>query len=222
MSTIQTSGFLTINGELYSAPNLTIGMKENEITLDGHVRGSFNGILMATGVQTTGIEYNFNGVIVNASNSLPVTFNAFLTNSAEQSAANVIPPPTIPSSSQSKQVPDLPMMMLTSGNDQAYMASTYKLVVKIFDPKSNPQKIFDQYYGGIPDVSITVTFIEPDNKTLVQSIGKTDSKGIYQDEVIMPQTQYSQEQVKVLINATKKGYVTQQTTLPVLLIRYQS
>ena len=34
----------------------------------------------------------------------------------------------------------------------------------------------------------------------------------------MPYTEYSQEQVQVKINATKNGYVTQQTTLPLLLI----
>jgi len=215
------NGFLTINGEFYSASNLTM-IKGNDITLTGYVKGSFNGLLMATGIQTTGIEYNFNGAIVNSSNSVPVTFTAFLTNPTGQSAANVTPPQTILRSSPPQQVPDLPMMMLTSGNNQAYMAYTYKMMVKIFDPKSNPQKIFDQFYGGIPDVDLTVTFIEPDNKTLVQSIGKTDSKGIFQDEVIMPHTQYSQEQVNVIIKATKKGYVTQQTSLTVLLVRYQS
>ena len=216
------NGFLTINGEKYYAPNLIVSIKENEIILTGYVKGSFNGLLMATGVHTTGIEYNFNGAIVNGSSSVPFTFTAFLTSPAEQSAANVIPPQTIPSSSLPQQVPDLPMMMLTSGNNQAYMAHTYKLVVKVFYPKTNPQKIFDQFYGGIPEVNITVTFIEPDNKVLVQTIGKTDSKGIYIDEVIMPHTQYSQEQVKVIIKANKKGYITQQTTLPVLLVRYHS
>jgi hypothetical protein len=64
--------------------------------------------------------------------------------------------------------------------------------------------------------------VDLNNKIIGQSIGKTDSKGFYQVGIIMPYTQSSQEQVQVIINATKNGYVTQQVTLPLTLIRYNS
>ncbi len=216
------SGSLTLNGQHYNAPNLTIVINGDAITLTGNIQGSFNVLLMTTGIHTTGIEYNFNGVIMNNGNSVPVTFTALLTNPAGQSAPITIPKQNIASTVAPQQVPSIPMLMLTSNNNRVYMTYTYNLVVKIFDPQSNPQKIFDQSHGGIPDVNIAIAIIDPNNKIIGQSIGKTDSGGTYQAGITMPYTQYSQEQVQVMINATKNGYVTQQVTLPLLLIRYNS
>ena len=217
----KASGFLTVNGEPYSASNLTITIKPNMIAITGNVQGHVNGLLMITGIPTTGIEYDFNGVIANAGNSVPVNFTAFLTNPTTQSVTTASPPQNIPSSIP-PQAPGLPMMMLTSENNLAYMLFPYQITVKIFDPQSNPQKIFDQYYGGIPDANITITFIESNNNILIQSTGKTDSKGIYQVGFTMPNTQYSQQPVNIIINATKNGYTSQQTVLPITLIRYHS
>jgi hypothetical protein len=200
-------------------------IKGDEITLTGYVQGSFNVLLMATGVHTSGISYNFNGAIMNNGNSVPVTFTASLTNPAKQSTTNVISAQNIPSTPTQNihtQAPGIPMLMLTTHNDQVYMAYPYNLVVKIFDPQSNPQKIFDQFTGGISDVNITATVLDPNNKIIGQSIGKTDSKGIYQVGITMPYTEWQQEQLQVMINATKKGYTTQSTTLPLLLIHPNS
>ena len=99
------------------------------------------------------------------------------------------------------------------------MGYTYNLVVRIFDPQSNPQKIFDQFYGGISDVNITATIVDSNNMIIAQSSGKTDSNGGYQAGIIVPHRQSSQEQVKMVINATKNGYVTQQVTLPFWIVR---
>ena len=109
-------------------------------------------------------------------------------------------------------------MMLTTRNDKVYMAYPYNLVVKIFDPQSNPQKIFDQFIGGISDVNITVTILDQNSKILGQFAGKTDNKGIYQGGITMPYTERQQEQLKVMVNATKNGYATQSDTLQVLLV----
>ncbi|MDR3782672.1 MAG: hypothetical protein P4K92_05120 [Candidatus Nitrosotalea sp.] len=216
------SGTLILNGLHYNAPNLTIVINGDEVTLTGNIQGSFNVLLMTTGIRTTGIEYNFNGAIMNNGNSVPVTFTALLTNPAGQSSTVTIPKQNIPSTVATQQVPSIPMLMLTSNNNRAYMAFTYNLSVRIFDPKSNPDKIFDQFYGGIPDVNITATVVDLNNKIIGQSIGKTDSSGFYQIGIIMPYTQSTQEQVQLMINATKNGYATQQVTLPILLIRYNS
>lgn len=220
------SGFLTLNGKHYDASSLTIVIKEDEITLTGYVQGSYNVLLMATGVHTSGISYNFNGAIMNNGNSVPVTFTASLTNPAKQPGTNVISTQNIPSTTaqniKNTPAPGIPMLMLTTHNDQVYMAYPYNLVVKIFDPQSNPQEIFDQFTGGISDVNITVTILDPNNEIIGQSIGKTDSKGIYQDGITMPYTEWLQEQLKVMINATKKGYATQVSTLPLLLIHPSS
>ncbi len=216
------SGTLTLNGQQYNAPNLTIGINTNEITLTGQIQGSSSVFLQVTGTLTTGIEYNFNGVTMNGGNSAPVTFTALFTNPAGQSAPTTIPKQNVTSTTVPQQVPSLPMLMLTSNNNRAYMAFTYNLSIRIFNPQSNPDKIFDQYYGVIPDVNITATVVDQNNKTIAQSVGKTDSSGFYQVGIIMPYTQSSQEQVQVMINATKNGYTAQQVTLPVLLIRYNS
>jgi hypothetical protein len=215
------SGFLTLAGKHYDAPNLTVVIKGDEITLTGYVQGSFNVLLMATGVHTSGIIYNFNGAIMNNGNSVPVTFTASLTTPAKQSITNVISTQNIsstPAQNIHTQASGIPMLMLTTHNDQVYMAYPYTLVVKIFDPQSNPQKIFDQFTGGISDVNITATVLDPNNEIIGQSVGKTDSKGIYQVGITMPYTEWQQEQLQVMINATKKGYTTQSTTLPLLLI----
>lgn len=212
------SGFLTLNGKHYDAHNLTVVIKGDEITLTGYVQGSFNVLLMTTGVHTSGITYNFNGAMMNNGNSVPVTFTASLTNPAKQPVTNVMPTQNI----QSTPAPGIPMLMLTTHNDQVYMAYQYNLVVKIFDPQSNPQKIFDQFTGGIPNVNITATILDPNNRIIGQSIGKTDNKGIYQDGITMPYTEYSQEQLQVIINATKNGYAAQFATLPLLLIHPNS
>ena len=216
------SGTLTLLGQHYKAPNLNIIIKKDQITLTGNIIGSYQGLLMTTGIHTKGIEYKFNGVVSQNGKNTPTTFTALLTNDAKKPApiiTTVKQPVTTPAV---KQPPVLPMLMLTTHNGQVYMAYTYNFAVKIFDPKSNPQKIFDQFFGGISDVNIIATIIDPNNKIIGQSIGKTDSKGIYQDGITMPYTEYSQEQVQVMINATKIGYTTQTTTLPLLLIHPNS
>lgn len=214
------SGTLTLNGKSYNAHSLSIEIKTDKVTLTGQIQGASIVLLEVTGVRTTGIEYNFNGVIINNGNSVPVTFTALLTNPAVQPVT--IPPPKQEIPITTPQTPKLPMLMLTTNNNQAYMAFTYSLSVRIFDPQTNTQKIFDQFYGGIPDVNITVNIIDPNNKTLTQSTGKTDSKGFYEVVITMPYTQSSQEQEQVIINATKNGYTSQQVTLPLLLVRYHS
>jgi hypothetical protein len=175
---------------------------------------------------TKAIEYLVNvGIIIvnvqsNQTNTQNQTTVSTPVTSTDQTPNSLtLSKPIIPAP---KQVPKLPMLMLTSNNNRAYMAFTYNLSVRIFDPQSNPDKIFDQFIGGISDTNITATIVDSNNKIIGQSIGKTDSKGFYQVGIIMPYTQSSQEQVQVIINATKNGYVTQQVTLPLTLIRYNS
>ena len=216
------SGSLTLNGQQYDAPNLTIMINTDEITLSGQIQGASSVFLQVTGTPTTGIEYNFNGVTMSGGNSVPVTFTALFTNPAVQSVPTVTPLQNVTSTITPQQAPSLPMLMLTSNNNRAYMAFTYNLSVRVFDPQSNPDKNFDQYYGGISDVNITATIVDQNNKIIAQSTGKTDSSGFYQAKITMPYTQSSQEQTQVMINATKNGYITQQSTLPLLLIRYNN
>ena len=216
------SGTLTLKGQHYKAPNLNIVIKKDQITLTGNIIGSYQGLLMTTGIHTKGIEYKFNGVVSQNGKNTPTTFTVLLTNDANKPTPTITPIKQPVTTTVVKQPPGLPMLMLTTHNGQVYMAYTYNFVVKIFDPKSNPQKIFDQFFGGISDVNIIATILDPNNKIIGQSIGKTDSKGIYQDGIGIPYTQYSQEQVQVMINATKKGYTTQISTLPLLLIHPNS
>lgn len=225
-----TSGTLTLKGQHYKAPNLFTVIKKDQITLTGKIIGTYQGLLMTTGIHTKGIEYKFSGVILQNGKNVPITFTALLTNDANKPASTITTvkqPVTATVSKQpvttpvAKQPSGLPMLMLTTNNNKAYMAYTYNFVIKIFDPKSNPQKIFDQFYGGISDVNIIVTISSQDNKIIGQSIGKTDSKGIYQDGIIIPYRPYQQEQVQVTVNATKNGYSTQSSIFPLSLIRQQ-
>ncbi|MGI0061368.1 MAG: Ig domain-containing protein [Nitrosotalea sp.] len=215
------SGILNINGKQYSAPDLTMTMQGGEIKLTGNIQGSYNLLLMAVGIHTSGIEYQFSGSTINNDKSEQFQFTALLTNEGT-SLPSVISKQSITTTTAPKQTPGLSMLMLTTQNDRVYMAYVYNLVVKIFDPQSNPQKIFDQFTGGISDVSINATIIDPNNKIIGQSLGKTDSKGIYQGGINMPYTQYEQEQLQVMVNATKNGYATQFVTLPLLLIHPNS
>lgn len=212
------NGSLTLNGQQYNAPNLTIGISTGEITLTGQIQGSSSVFLQVIGTPTTGIEYNFNGVIMNGGNSVPVTFTALFTNPAGQSASTAIPKQNVISTTVPQQAPSLPMLMLTSNNNRVYVGSPYNLAVRIFDPQSNHDKIFDQYYGGIPNVNITATVIGQNNMIITQFNGKTDSNGQYQAAIIMPNTQYSQQNANMIINATKNGYQTQQVTLPLTIV----
>jgi hypothetical protein len=206
------SGSLTLNGKQYNASNLSINVNGDVITLTGQIQGIIGGLLQVSGTRTTGIEYDFSGNIVSGGSFIPVTFVAFSTNPAEQSTPSITP----------KQVTNLPMLMLTSSNDRVYMGSNYNLVVRVYNPQANPQKIFDQYHGGISDVTITATIVDTSNKIITQSSGKTDSSGGYQAGILIPVRPSSQEQAKININATKDGYTTQQVSMTFWIIRQNS
>lgn len=214
------NGSLIINGKQYTASNLAIIVNADKITLTGQIQGTSSGILEVIGTHTTGIEYRFNGNILSNNNSIPITFTALFTNPAVPSTPNTVPEPNTPA--PVSQVPKLPMLMLTSPNDRVYMGKIYNLVVRVYDPQSNPQKIFDQYNGGISDVNITATIVDVNNKIITQSSGKTDSKGGYQAGIPIPIRPSSQEQVYININATKNGYVAQHVTLPFWIMRQNS
>ena len=206
------SGSLTLNGKQYNAPNLGVNVNGDMITLTGQIQGTMSGLLQVSGIRTTGIEYDFNGNIISSGNFIPVTFVVFSTNPAEQSTPSTAP----------KQVTNLPMLMLTSNNDRVYMGSNYNLLVRVYNPQSNPQKIFDQYHGGISDVTITAIIVDSSNKIITQSSGKTDSKGGYQVGILIPVRPSTQEQAKININATKNGYTTQHVSMTFWIIRQNS
>jgi hypothetical protein len=205
-----TSGTLDLKGQYYKASNLNSVIKKDHITLTGNIIGSYQGLLVTTGIHTKGIEYKFGGIISHEGKNIPIAFTALLINDANKPASaitTVKQPAAITAVNQPP--PSLPMLMLATHNDKMYMAYAYNFMVKIFDPKSNPHKIFDQYYGGIADVNIIVTILDLDKKIIGQSIGKTDSNGVYQERITIPYMQYQQEQVQVMISATKKGYTAQ-------------
>lgn len=214
------NGSLTINEKQYTASNLAIIVNADKITLTGQIQGTSSGLLEVIGIPTTGIEYRFNGNILSNGNSIPVTFTALFTNPAVQSTSNTVPEQNTPApvSPASK----LPMLMLTQPNDRVYMGKIYNLVIRVYDPQSNPQKILDQFNGGISDVNITATIVDVNNKIITQSSGKTDSKGGYQAGIAIPIRPSSQEQVYININATKNGYVEQHLTLPFWIMRQNS
>ncbi|HEV2193804.1 MAG TPA: hypothetical protein VGR54_09330 [Nitrosopumilaceae archaeon] len=201
------SGTLALNGKQYSASNLLWIIKGDQIQLTGYVVGSDSVLLEITGIHTTGIEYKFYGAIMNNGKSQPVTFTALFVIEGKRSTITT----TIQNTTSS--TPMLPMLMLTSQSNQVYMRYPYNLAVKIFDPKTNPDKNFDQFEGGISDVSITATILDQNNHLFAQLVGKTDSKGIYQDGVVMPYSDYTTQQMKVMVNATKKGYIAQSATM---------
>lgn len=219
------NGSLVLNGKQYNANNLAVSVNADKITITGQIQGGTSVLLQASGTRTTGIQYNFNGNIVSNGNFTPVTFVAFLTNPAVQSTT-IIPSKQVTSpavqSTPTTQAPNLPMLMLTSSSDRVYMGSNYNLVVRVYDPQSNPQKIFDQYHGGIADVSITAIITDSNNKIVSQSSGHTDSKGGYQTGILIPIRPSFQEQVKININATKNGYATQQTSMTFWIVRQNS
>ncbi|HET6458653.1 MAG TPA: fibronectin type III domain-containing protein [Nitrosopumilaceae archaeon] len=200
------SGTLSLNGKQYSASNLLWIIKGNQIQLTGNVVGSDSVLLELTGIHTTGIEYKFYGSVMSNANSVPVTFTALFVIGGKQSTTTTIQNTT-------STTPMLPMLMLTSNYDRVYMKYPYNFVVKIFDPKTNPDKNIDQFNGGISNVDITANILDQNSHLFAQLAGKTDNKGIYQDGVLIPYSDYKTEQMKVIVNATKKGYIAQSATM---------
>jgi hypothetical protein len=202
------SGTLIFVGIHYNAHSLIISKQGNQIQIVGNIQASNSFMLNAVGVSTNGAEYNFYGVISNNIKSTPVKFTALLNEGSNQPTGTVSNQP-----STTNQTPTLPMLMLSAQSDHVTMGYLYSLAVKIFDPKTNPDKTFDQFYGGISDVNINGNILDESNHIFASFSGKTDSKGLYQYQVQAPYYQGMQQIFKVIVNATKKGYTPQVTTM---------
>ena len=202
------SGTLIIAGIRYSAPDLFISEQGSQIQLQGNLQTDDTSTLEAVGVSSNGNEYNFYGTISNSGHSIPVNFAALYTHivtnqpNTGSTKASITP----------SQIPMLPMMMLYTQSDHVIMGYPYNLAVKIFDPKTNPQKTFDQFNGGIPDVNIIGTIISNDH-VFTSFSGMTDSKGLYQYQLQTAYNQGWQQTFNVMINASKNGYMPQSTTM---------
>lgn len=208
------SGTLILAGIRYNAPSLIISKQGNKIQLFGNIQTSNSFMLNAVGVSTNGTEYNFFGVISDNGNSTPVKFTALLNEGSNQPAGTASNQPT----STTNQPPTLPMLVLYAQSDHVTMGYLYSLAVKIFDPKANPDKAFDQFYGGISDVNINGTILDNSNHAFASFSGKTDSKGLYQYQVLTPYYQGWQQIFKVIVNATKMGYTPQFATMQFVTI----
>ncbi|MGC1708963.1 MAG: hypothetical protein WA799_04080 [Nitrosotalea sp.] len=198
------SGTIIIAGIRYNAPNLLISKQGSQIQLQGNLQTDDTSMLEAVGVSSSGNEYNFYGVISDNGHSIPVNFAALLTNQVTDKSSTASPQ----TSTTSSQIPTLPMLMLYTQSQQVTMGYPYNLAVKIFDPKTNPQKIFDQFNGGIPNVNIIGT-IASNNQVFTSFSGKTDSQGLYQYQLQTPYYQGWQQTFNVMINASKSGYMPQ-------------
>lgn len=211
------SGTLVLNGKYYTAPSLTISTKAGLIQLLGNIGGSSQAYLMTTGVHTQGMAYQFNGMLQQNGKSTPVSFIASLTSDVKtnpgQPPNTTKQPSTTPaqSTSTTKQASTLPMLMLPVQPSRVYVEHFYNIAVKVFDPKTNPSKSFDQFTGGISGVTINVILLDQNNQLYGKLSGKTDNKGLYQDQLYMQYSAPKQQQMKVIINATKTGYAPQQT-----------
>lgn len=203
------SGTLIIAGIRYNAPSLLISEQGNQIQLQGNLQTSDTSMLEVVGMPTSGNEYNFYGVISDNGKSTPVTFTALLNEGTNQASTTSNQPTSV----APNKVQMLPMLMLYAQSDEVYMGYPYDLAVKIFDPKTNPQKIFDQSLGGIPGVTINGTILDPNNATFASFSGKTDNNGLYQYQVQTTYYKGWQEIFKVLVNATKSGYAQQFATM---------
>ncbi len=201
------SGTMIIGGIRYNAPNLAISEQGSQIQLQGNLQTDDTSILEAVGVSTSGNEYNFYGVISDNGKSIPVQFTALYTNVAANQ-------PGISSNkiSTTNQILTLPMLMLYTQSDHVTMGYPYNLAVKVFDPKTNPQKIFDQFNGGIPNVNINGTIVS-NNQAVTSFSGTTDSQGLYQYQLQTSYYQGWQQTFNVMINASKNGYASQFATM---------
>ncbi len=206
------SGTLTFAGIHYNAPSLLMTEKGNQIDLVGNVQASNSFSLMVVGVSKDGTQYDFYGVISNNVQSTPVKFTALFTKPVANQPASVT------SNQPTLQTPLVPMLVLYSQYDKVTMGYLYNLAVKAFDPKANPDKAFDQFYGVIPDVNINGTILDESNHIFSSFSGKTDSKGLYQYQVLAPYYQGWQQIYKVILNVTKNGYTPQSFTFSFVTI----
>lgn len=225
------SGTLVLSGKYYNAPNLTISTKAGQIQLSGYAERTGLVYLMTTGILTKGTEYKFNGMLQNNGKATPVSFIASLIQDVKTQPNTVSNQPTVTTSNQptgttskqpgttskqpsiTKQAPTLPMLMLSAQSNLVYVGHFYLLAVKIFDPKANPAKSFDQFNGGISGVNVNVIILDQNNQPLGKLSGRTDNKGLYQDQMFISYSLPQKQEMKVVVNATKQGYTSQQTTL---------
>ncbi|GEM_PF-5005169 len=108
----------------------------------------------------------------------------------------------------------LPMQMLVVHYDHITMGHVYAFTVKIFDPKTNPDRDIGQFYGGIPGVKINATVYDKYGGIYQKFSGITDDKGSYSGSMLMPVIPVQQKEFYTVFNASKQGYAPQSSVLP--------
>lgn len=210
------SGTLTLSGVTYQAPSLQMTQQGGQIKMQGNVQTSYTSILEVVGLAAGGNQYNFYGSITTNGKFAPVQFTATLTNPpTNQTSSTVQTGATTPlvvtpqTPATTKQAPGLPMLLLYAQTNQVTMGYPYNLAVKVFDPKANPDKTFDQFSGGILGAAINGTILDQNNQKISSFSGLTDRNGLYQYSMLAPYYQGWQQEFKVSLNASKSGYAPQ-------------
>lgn len=220
------SGFLTFSGIQYTAPSLMMIKQGSQIQLQGNVQTTSTFLLEVVGIVQSGNQYNFYGTISNNGKSIPIQFTATLaqgnsqptTQASHATNSSSTATSTLPQPVTKPQVPTLPMLVLYAQSQQVTMGYPYNLAVKIFDPKTNPDKAFDQFYGGISGATINGTILDQNNQKLSSFSGLTDKNGLYQYQVLAPYYKGWMQTFKVILNATKSGYAPQSLTFSFLTL----
>jgi len=193
-------GTLTINSIVYQAPNLAIEMG-NPVKISGDVfSGTEKSKLDMTGIKVKGTIYGFVGFLIGKNGMTDVKHDLYIISSD---------PTTVKSSPSSTQkIMQMNQIKLAvKSYDKVTVGYSYGFEVKAFDEKSNPSGNFDQKYGKVEGVNISVVLKDKSGKILMKFNGITNNQGFYSDSKpvvnYLPKVTYS-----VIFNATKTGYLS--------------
>lgn len=197
-------GTLTINSVVYQAKNLTIQMG-NIVKISGDVfSGTTKSKLVITGVNVKDTLYSFSGFLIGNNGMTNVKLDLYITSSNPIiSKSN----PTISKSSPTQKTIKLSQIKLVvKSYDRVVVGQVYGFEVKTFDKKSNPTGNFDQKYGNVPGVNISVVLKDKNGNVLMKFNGITNSQGYYTSSKsivnYLPTATY-----QGIFNATKTGYL---------------
>jgi len=203
-------GTLTINSVVYQAKNLTIQMG-NIVKISGDIfSGTTKSKLIISGVNVKDTLYNFSGFLIGNNGMTNVKLDLYIVSSN----------PTISKSnpgSTQKAIKLSQIKLVVKSYDRVVVGHVYGFEVKTFDKKSNPTGNFDQKYGNVPGVNISVVLKDKNGKILMKFNGITNSQGYYSasNPIVnyLPTATY-----QGIFNATKTGYLSDSAIKTVFIL----
>lgn len=146
-------------------------------------------------------SYNLKGKIRGITGIKGVSYTATFGN-----IPHIVTEEPIISNQQHKQLGKINLAIQSYSH--VYKGEYFRFYVKTYDASLNPKDDFNQHFGYLGDVNISLKIIDPVGKMVKEFNGTTNKKnGFYEDRFIVPPT-YRTASYSVIINATKDNYLS--------------